>query len=385
MKFQLDNATVKYSLCFVVLAACFSAYFFSGQLQNNHNTSLTGVTEWMLISELNSRLSHVIAEKKNSFNVSCSGKSKELKSRKNASQNVTRYTLNVSEGDDERHCVPSQKSRRFRLSAECGEIVSEFYKLKKSTISPFDTAFREKMNTYGLSKICAPKATACTIPGLPNKKSCALIGSSSLVFRHKCGKSIDKHDVIIRVGDSIHNSFEDYVGSRTDIRILNEWGLGFMRNLTANELVFNIDPSNHLVNPASPVTRTYHQPMFSKHINFSCAYRSCKSFIVKPNERRVFKKWLPDSMSSGSYSVLLMLRSGICSSISVYGLSDLEEMQAGYLYYFKPILDTLRKVTPIKRYKHTVYSQVPPHHPNAAEFNLIRKMSECGLPVDIFN
>jgi len=52
-------------------------------------------------------------------------------------------------------------------------------------------------------------------------KTCAVVGSSPSLLNFEYGKEIDEHDVIIRCNRAPFNGFETYVGSRTDIRIIN--------------------------------------------------------------------------------------------------------------------------------------------------------------------
>ena len=52
-------------------------------------------------------------------------------------------------------------------------------------------------------------------------KSCAVIGSSPNILKKKYGKEIDNHDFVIRSNAARIEGFEDYVGSRTDFRVIS--------------------------------------------------------------------------------------------------------------------------------------------------------------------
>jgi hypothetical protein len=52
-------------------------------------------------------------------------------------------------------------------------------------------------------------------------KTVAVVGSSGNLLKHKYGPEIDKHDVIIRFNQARVKGYEEFVGSRTDIRIVN--------------------------------------------------------------------------------------------------------------------------------------------------------------------
>jgi len=52
-------------------------------------------------------------------------------------------------------------------------------------------------------------------------KSCAVIGSAPNILDKKLGKEIDSHDFIIRSNAARIEGFEDWVGSRTDLRLIS--------------------------------------------------------------------------------------------------------------------------------------------------------------------
>jgi hypothetical protein len=52
-------------------------------------------------------------------------------------------------------------------------------------------------------------------------KTCAVVSNSGSLLENEYGSLIDSHDVILRVNRCIIKGFETYVGSKTDIRLLN--------------------------------------------------------------------------------------------------------------------------------------------------------------------
>ena len=52
-------------------------------------------------------------------------------------------------------------------------------------------------------------------------KSVAVVGSSGNLLNKEAGEEIDSHDIVIRFNQARVEGYEKYVGSRTDIRILN--------------------------------------------------------------------------------------------------------------------------------------------------------------------
>lgn len=56
---------------------------------------------------------------------------------------------------------------------------------------------------------------------LLNKKKCAVVSNSGSLLDKNYGELIDSHDVIIRCNRTVIEGYEEFVGSRTDIRLLN--------------------------------------------------------------------------------------------------------------------------------------------------------------------
>lgn len=52
-------------------------------------------------------------------------------------------------------------------------------------------------------------------------ESVAIIGNSSSILRKKLGRVIDSHDDVVRFNRAKTKSFEDYVGTRTTLRVIN--------------------------------------------------------------------------------------------------------------------------------------------------------------------
>lgn len=51
--------------------------------------------------------------------------------------------------------------------------------------------------------------------------SCALVGNSGVMLVAKQGKAIDAHDMVFRFNGAPTKGLEEYVGSRTDFRLVN--------------------------------------------------------------------------------------------------------------------------------------------------------------------
>tara|TARA_R110001583_G_scaffold194636_3_gene366056 strand:+ start:6497 stop:7255 length:759 start_codon:yes stop_codon:yes gene_type:complete len=52
-------------------------------------------------------------------------------------------------------------------------------------------------------------------------KTCAVVGSAGKILDYEHGSLIDEHDIVIRCNQAPSDKYERYVGSRTDIRLIN--------------------------------------------------------------------------------------------------------------------------------------------------------------------
>lgn len=70
-----------------------------------------------------------------------------------------------------------------------------------------------------------------------NKKSCCVLGNSGSVISSEKGNEIDSLDFIIRNNFGISRGYEKYIGSRTDLRIVNMHGFLYLHDMEHRERV----------------------------------------------------------------------------------------------------------------------------------------------------
>lgn len=86
--------------------------------------------------------------------------------------------------------------------------------------------FRSYMDIKKVSKLAdsLPPSDPMTTPGDPTwrrYRSCAVVGNSGSLLETQFGEAIDKHDAVIRFNAAVTEGFEQFVGIKTTLRILN--------------------------------------------------------------------------------------------------------------------------------------------------------------------
>ncbi|XP_078697001.1 beta-galactoside alpha-2,6-sialyltransferase 2-like [Branchiostoma floridae x Branchiostoma belcheri] len=87
--------------------------------------------------------------------------------------------------------------------------------LKKNV--PFSTITRKQASKDGNSSILPEES----LEKLVHFNSCAVVSSSHGLRLHTYGKEIDSHDAVLRFNCAPTQGFEQFVGNRTDIRLVN--------------------------------------------------------------------------------------------------------------------------------------------------------------------
>ncbi|XP_078697646.1 beta-galactoside alpha-2,6-sialyltransferase 2-like [Branchiostoma floridae x Branchiostoma belcheri] len=87
--------------------------------------------------------------------------------------------------------------------------------LKKNV--PFSTITRKQASKDGNAAILPEES----LEKLVHFNSCAVVSSSHGLRLHKYGQEIDSHDAVLRFNCAPTQGFEQFVGNRTDIRLIN--------------------------------------------------------------------------------------------------------------------------------------------------------------------
>jgi len=149
--------------------------------------------------------------------------------------------------------------------------------------------------------------------------SCAIVGSSGLLLRTKHGRAIDNHTAVIRFNDAPTKRKEDFVGSRTTLRIQNRYYCGFTEHPGELCMHYTQDPIHYCPNwrkckVLSPTVRT----LLYIHQYWRVARPPPPRDPGRPNAK----------LSAGFYGIALAAH--VCGSIDLYGFK-----QADNHYYKK--------------------------------------------------
>lgn len=150
------------------------------------------------------------------------------------------------------------------------------------------------------------------------KSSCAVVSSSGGLLRHRFGKDIDKHDVVMRFnlsptqmgypGTQGAIDYTDYVGSRTDFRL----GFFFAPG-EANRCLNKVLSSPFVGNPG---------------------FRACHAILKSLYPTRMGYSARTENPTSGFYGMLLALSN--CAHVDAYEMTPSEAAMsspAPYQYY----------------------------------------------------
>ena len=227
-------------------------------------------------------------------------------------------------------------------------------------------------------------------------KSCALVGNSGILKRTQFGKSIDKHEAVMRVNQAPVKGYEKYVGSKVTYRMLNnKWTTVYYEDGVSNTDVPG-GTSNLarylLAQEPSNVTFIVSRATTKQFETFSQTVAKRRSEMKKPlllssrvvsgartaligfrdfEKNRAKYSGEELTPSSGLLGVYLLLN--LCKRVSVYGFSlddsrKTNDMKAEGLryHYFKKYADSERLLA-------------HPHHNFKMEGDILRALVEANV------
>lgn len=133
---------------------------------------------------------------------------------------------------------------------------------------------------------------------------CVLMGNSPKILDYKLGERIDQFDYVVRINDAPTENYEEKVGSKTDLTILNrtvqkESDVG---NLTEREGILSKFESDVLLYPSTFVVEENAEEKLNNARNI---YRISKEF--REYKEAVEKQLEIEKMSTGLFSTIFLI------------------------------------------------------------------------------
>jgi len=155
-------------------------------------------------------------------------------------------------------------------------------------------------------------------------KTCILLSTAGSLLNYKHGTYIDSHDIVIRTGQGPIKGYEDYVGTKTNYRIMSvalfdEWRNmnipQLLNDLTDEILVYTKEKNCRKIN-------NYHEH-FKISNEFFCTYEyKCD----------LLSDWKRD-VSSGFQSIFTSFYQLGCTNLKMLGFNTTENLRASYHYW----------------------------------------------------
>lgn len=192
--------------------------------------------------------------------------------------------------------------------------------------------FEEPFSSLGWADF-VPSSPLEQLKGQPDRsgfQSCAVVTSAGAILRSGLGKEIDTHDAVLRFNAAPTEGYEQDVGNKTTIRIINSQILANPRHeFNTSSIYKNItlvawDPAPYTVN----LHKWYANPdynLFGPYIDHRKAHPDQPFYILHPSY--VWRLWdviqsntqeniQPNPPSSGFIGILLMM--ALCEQVHVY-------------------------------------------------------------------
>jgi len=176
---------------------------------------------------------------------------------------------------------------------------------------------------------------------LSRKKTCALVGSSDHLLNATFGEEIDAHEAVIRVnaapaGMGPDTAYAQHVGSKTDVRFVNEYGNTPPAELAQPRCIF-------LHEPFTPCGRLcWRSPSMCRLENCNLTQLVCRPQAAKERDWGQNYVFLDHAHPDMAYKMVERATAGFkalayalhnCDHVSVYGFGPSCNGEIGQKYY----------------------------------------------------
>ena len=206
-------------------------------------------------------------------------------------------------------------------------------------------------------------------------ESIAIIGNSSCILNKKLGKVIDGYDDVVRFNKAKIKSFEDYVGTRTTLRVINnptfecarsKSGYGWEESDKDSDFALTLKNINIITISPHTIKKNLKMKYSKKENKYFFLEKRFLQFIVCIyflKNLSIFFNLLSiifhrKNFSIGFYTILLCIISGIKPNL--YGFDLSENMKLRSHYWEKP-------------------GKVGKYHDLSKEHNIIKKLLELNF------
>lgn len=168
-----------------------------------------------------------------------------------------------------------------------------------------------------------------SIPSLfslpPDSRVC-LVGNSGLMLEKKWGREIDNYDIIIRFNHAPTEGYQEYVGSKTTLRLVNGHCFGGTTNIKRNpSATSEFLPS---LPPQDIICKTWNVEEFMRGVIKNVNRHNL--FFINPQFISEVSKYTPGQEPTAGFVMLMLLLSKF-NDVNMYGFTFWED---GYDYHY---------------------------------------------------
>ena len=155
-------------------------------------------------------------------------------------------------------------------------------------------------------------------------RTCALVGSSPDLLQENLGPLIDNHDMVVRFNGAVTKGFENHVGSKTDLRLINWRWMGFREDPAETLLHFDkaaAEPTSGCVlkadcrNSAQTMTNYVNMLKLKEKLNIHTMHPEVMAWLRTNYTSQGFTP----TTSTGFQAMLLL--SHVCEKVDLYGFT----------------------------------------------------------------